>query len=176
MSAIYTFSLQQAYAASNEGDGTFGTVLALESTRMMSFGQGLVTDRSEGNSKITYLATQAISTDVQLDTAGFDFTGLEIFTGQAASASNDGNVLEMDNALFPYFALLGQAYPDNGDVLMWLPRCKITKTFSWRFEFGKIVVPTFQCEAIVDPVLGYQWRLLERPSGGAIAFPPQIPV
>ncbi len=171
---LYTFSLQQAQIASNEGDGTFGMPFQLESTKTVSFDRKHITDRSEGNSYITYLATQAISVDCQLDTAGLDFDGLKILTGEEATDSNDGRVWTSGNELYPYFGMVAQAYPQVGDVLLWLPRCKITQSFSWKFEYGKIVVPMFKFEAIKDQVLGYTMQLLERPSGGSIAFPPQI--
>lgn len=176
MSNLYTFSLQLAQIAPNEGDGTFGAIHSLESTKTAAFARKHITDRSEGNSYITYLATQGISMDVQLDTAGLDFDALEVLTGQAPTSSNDGEYWQFENELYPYFGFLAQAYPTVGDVLLWLPRCKVTTDFNWKFEYGKIVVPMFKFEAIRDEVLGYTGRLINRPDGGALAFPPQIPV
>ena len=104
-----------------------------------------------------------------------DFDALEILTGVAAADSNAGQVWESGNELYPYFGFIAQAYPTAGDVLLWMPRCKITTDFSWKFEYGKIVVPMFKFEAIKDEVLGFTMALLRRPVVSAITFPPEIP-
>lgn len=176
MTAVYTFSLQQCKVAANNGDGTFGTPYMLESTKTLTMAQKFVSDKARGNAHITALAAQTESFDVGLDTAGLDNETFAIIYGVEAVASNEGSVLTIDNLLTPYFGLIGQAYPDGeGDFLVWFPYCKITADVNYKFEYGKIVVPQFKCEAIQDPVLDYMQKLLDRPNGGPITFPPYVP-
>lgn len=174
MANIYTFSLQQAVIAAYTGSVSYGPARTLESTKTLTISQKLITDQAQGNSKITDLETQSISDDVKLDTAGLDFAGLTILTGQSATTSGADSILSMPNAMYPYFGLIGEAwYGTISSMLLFFPYCKITSDFSWAFDFGKIVVPKFACMAIQEPTLGYMWRLYDRPTArGSITFPP----
>ena len=174
MANQYTFSVQQVQVAPNNGNGTFGSAYELQSTKTVTTAQKLVSDRSQGNTKITALVAQTISYDLSLDTAGFDFSALSIFMNDPATSSNTGQVWTVPNQLMPYFGLVAQAFPEAGDVLWFWPRCKITGDFSYKLEFGKIIVPQFKCEAIEDENLGFIVRVYERPGGGSITFPPVV--
>lgn len=176
---IYPFSLQQVAIAAWNGDGTYGTPFVLESTKTLTFADKGVSDRAEGNAGITALARQAISADCQLDTAGLVLDSLKILIGQTPQSSGTGaNAVyytSEDNARAPYFGCLAQAWPDTGDTLLWFPRCKITTDFTWKYEFGKIVVPVFKFEAIKDKTLGYTWRLYERNTANNTLVLPPLP-
>ncbi len=178
MTAKFTFSLQQCLVAANNLDGTFGTPYMLESTKTLTMAQKFVSDKARGNARITALAAQTESYDISLDTAGIDDDVFAILFGTTATASNGGSVLQIDNVLTPYFGLVGQAYPDGeGDFLVFFPFCKVTSDVNYKFEYGKIVVPQFKCEAIQVSPFTYIVEQLDRPCVTDItAFPPQIPV
>jgi hypothetical protein len=177
MSNVYTFSLQAVYVAANNGDGTYGTVYEMESSKTLRVAQKIVSDKAQGNSRITALAAQSLGDyDLSLGTAGIDQEALEIFQDTTETASNDGSYTDFSNQLMPYFGMIAQTYPDDGDVLLWFPNCKVMSDFTFSLEFVKIVIPEFKCEAIqIGSYYNYAMRLLERPDGGAITFPPTIP-
>jgi hypothetical protein len=174
MATLYTFSVQVVEVAAALGGGLYGTPHIIESTKILTAAQKLVSDRSQGNSKITSLAAQTISYDLGLDTAGFDNATMSVVMNDAPASSNTGEAWTVANQLMPYFGIVAQTYPDDGDVLIFFPRCKITGDWTWKLEFGKIVVPQFKCEAIEDLTLGYIMKKFDRPAGGTITFPPQI--
>lgn len=174
-----TFSLQQFAAAVNNGDGTFGTAVVSPSAKGIKFNQKLISDRAEGNSRITALAAQAISAGFQLDTHGFQFSMLQIFTGQDPSSSGSSATLEkyisLPNARMQYFGIIAQAWAaeNAGDVLLFLPKCKVTSDFTWGFDFGKISAPQFKMEAILDDNFGFMWQIIERATANnTLVFPP----
>lgn len=172
---LYTFSLQQVKVASWLGGGGYGTPYVLQSSKTLSVSQEMISDRSMGNSYITDLETQLISLSLQLDTAGFDPSALTVFTGIATSISGADTVQPINNKLLPYFGMIAQVFPNAGDVLYFFPYCKITKSWTYKLEFGKIIVPQFACEAIQDPTLGYMMQPYIRPtatSSTPITFPP----
>lgn len=170
--ALYTFSLQAVWVAPNNGDGTFGTQFQFDSIKSLSYSKKYVSDRAQGNSRITALAAQAISYDISLDTAGFQDNVLGVMQGLAAASSGVGINWDESNDLMPYFGLIGQTFPDTGDVLLFFPRCKITSDISYKNEFGKIVVPQIKIEGIKDQPLGYILRRRRRTSSsGPVTFP-----
>lgn len=171
MTTYFTFSLQQVLIASYVNGLTYGTPVTFDSIKTLAVAKKYVSDRAQGNSQITSLAAQAISFDLSLDTAGFQFPALAILEGLSASSSGAGQNQDESNDLMPYFGLIGQTYPDAGDVLLFFPRCKITGDINYKLEFGKIVVPQLKCEAIKDTTLGYTLRLRQRNAIGAITFP-----
>lgn len=170
--ALYTFGLQQCIVAPSNGDGTFGTPYTFDSTKSLKFAKKYVSDRAQGNNRITALAAQAISYDITVDTAGFQDNVLQVLEGITAASSGPGTNFDESNELMPYFGLIGETFPDTGDVLLFFPKCKITADLNYSVEFGKIVVPQIKIEAIKDQVLGYTLRRRRRTSSaGPITFP-----
>lgn len=176
MANSYTFSVQQVQIAAWLSGATYDTPYTLESTKMISYAQKMITDQAQGNSKITDLESQFISGDIKLDTAGMAFEALTILTGQATSTSTGDSVIETPNALLPYFGIVAEAwYGTVSSMLLWYPWCKITSDFSYAFDFGKIIVPKFACMNIVNPTLLYMEKKYKRPSTrGSITFPPTV--
>lgn len=170
MSTLYTFSLQAVYIAAYLGAGSYDTAHLIDSSKTLTASQKLVSDRAQGNSRITALAAQAISYDVGLDTAGFDDDSIGIVMGTDPASSASATNVDVANQLMPYFGLIGQTYPDAGDVLICYPYCKMTGDWTFKLEFGKIVIPQFKFEAIEEPTLGYIMRKRTRTAGGAIVF------
>ena len=175
MSNLYSFSVQKVLIAPWLGGGTYGASFTLASTKTLEFGQKMITDKTEGNSYITDLETQLISADVKLDTGGFEVGSLAVFTGIASATSGSDTVLPVNNKLLPYFGCIAQTYPNSGDILWFFPYCKITSDWSFKLEFGKIIVPQFKFEAIQDPTLGFIWQpYIRAVANGAITFPPTV--
>jgi hypothetical protein len=166
----YTFSVQAVYIAAYNSAGSYGTKHLIDSTKVLTATEKKVNDRAQGNSRITALAAQVISYDVGLDTAGFDDDGYEIVDGPQSTTSASGDNVDTGNVLVPYFGLIAQTYPDDGDVLICYPYCKATGDWSFKLEFGKIVVPQFKLEAIEEPTLGYIMRKRTRSAVGSIDF------
>jgi hypothetical protein len=174
---LYSFMIQQAIVAKNNLDGTFGTPYTLQSTKTVTVDATQVSDRAEGNAQITALASQAIEHKLTLDTAGFDQSALAIFLPVSPASSNGGSNWDEGNVRSLYFGMIAQVWPDVGDVLHFWPKCKVMSGFKYKLEYGKIIVPQFTCEAILDSNQGYMFRERERPNATpstAINFPPNF--
>lgn len=182
-----TFSLQQFAAAVNNNDGTFGSPVVSPSAKGIKFNQKLISDRAEGNTRITALAAQAISAGFQLDSHGFQFALMQIFMGVNPTSSGPSSPtlqkgLTLKNNRMKYFGVIAQAWSaeNDGDVWLFLPKCKITSDFTWGFDFGKIAAPQFKMEAIEDDNfsdgqggMGCIWNLTEHSTvQNTLAFPP----
>jgi len=171
----YTFSLQKIVVATNNGNGTFGTGVTGASTETVDVNQSMVSDETKGNAVITSRASQTEKYQLSLGTASFDLDVWAILFNKSVTSSNGGYYQTIDDQQrSPIFGLVAQAFPDNGDVLLWWPNCKLMTGVTWKNSYGKIVIPQFKAEAINDTSLGYMFRLFIRPNSGAITFPPQI--
>ena len=99
MTATFTFSLQQVQVAAWNGNGTYGTPVIGESTKTLSVAVKYVSDRAQGNAVITALASQIISADLTIDTAGFDNDVLAILWGVSASSSGAGTNVDIGDTI-----------------------------------------------------------------------------
>ena len=182
---VFSFSLQAAYVAVNNQDGTFGTYVRGKSTKAATIALKLVSDQAQGNAIITDVAAQVISCEVQLDTAGFEDDFLSVLLNVTpVKLTNDEYVIMGDQVRTKFFGIILQTYPDQGDVLHFMPSMKVTSDISYKLEFGKIVVPQFKAMGIVDPHYtpagypnGAMWNKITRSVTGAldpIAFPPTL--
>jgi hypothetical protein len=170
-----TFGVQNVWVATNDGQGHFGSMVHLPSVKTIGVTPEVVTDKLQGNMAITAIATQAISYTLTMDTGGITFAVLQVLTGITPSTSNTDPVMAFANDQFPYFALLAEAWAIPGDSLFFWPYCKVTKGWSYKLEFGKIVVPQLSCDAIIDPTENYILQIYERTSkSGAITIPPMV--
>jgi len=171
-----TFSVQLAAVAVNNLDGTIGTPVRIPSVKAVMTDVKTITDQAQGDSKITAIAAQLISADLTIDTAGITFAAYTIMTGvtQSSSTVPTRSYLTYSNDRMPYFALILEALgaEDAGDELVFLPKCKITTGFSWKFEFAKIITPQIKALAIPDLVLGDLIQIVKRPVIAAITMPP----
>lgn len=174
--ATPTFSVQLAAVAVNNLDGTIGTPVRIPSVKAVMTDIKTVTDQAQGDTKITAIAAQLISADLTLDTAGITFESMAIMTGVASTSSTvpTRSYMTYSNDRMPYFSLILEALgaEDAGDELVFLPKCKITTGFSWKFEFGKIITPQIKAVAIPDLVLGDLIQIVKRPVIAAITMPP----
>lgn len=156
----FKFSLQQAWAAKANGDGTFGTALKFPSAKTLSLDVAYISDKAQGNSTITGLAAQIIECTWQLDGVNFDPDILGILTDVAPSDSGTGvdEVVTQTfaNDLMPYFGIVAQAWGENGDdTCILLPYTKVMNGFTWKLDFGKYISPVFKGDDIIEPSLGY---------------------
>lgn len=171
MTTSFTFSLQKVTVAPYINGTSYGTAVDFDSIKTLTMAKKYVSDRSEGNSYITSLAAQSISYDITLDSAGFQDAALTVMENISPTISGSNSNFTESNDLMPYFGLIGQTFPDSGDVLLFFPRCKITADINYKLEFGKIVTPQIKIEAIRDPTLLYLMRRVTRPATGSYVFP-----
>ncbi len=171
-----TFSVQLAAVAVNNLNGTLGTPVRIPSVKAVMTDIKTITDQAQGDSKITAIAAQLISADLTIDTAGITFAAYQIMTGVTPTSSTvpTRSYLTYTNDRMPYFAMVLEAFgaEDAGDDVIFMPKCKITTGFSWKFEFGKIITPSIKAIAIPDLVLGDLIQVAKRPVIAAITMPP----
>lgn len=171
-----TFSVELAALAVNNLDGTFGTPVRIPSVKAVMTDFKTITDQAQGDSSITAIASQLISADLTLDFSGITRAAYTILTGvsTAASVTPTRYVTDYHNDRFPYFALILEALAAeaSGDTVFFLPKCKITSGFQWKWEYGKIIAPNVKAVAIKDLVLGYTARIVERAAVAAVVLPP----
>lgn len=176
--AAFKFSLQQAWAAVANGDGTYGTAVQFPSAKTLSLDVKYIADKAQGNSTITGLAAQIIECMWQLDGVNFDPAILQILTGQAPSSSNTGanqvDTQTFQNDLMPYFGIVAQAWGENGDdTCILLPYTKVMDGFSYKFDFGKYITPVFKGDDIIEPTLGFLLQVKNHATKvAAPLFPP----
>lgn len=158
--ASFQFSLEQAFIAVNNGDGTFGTAVQVPSAKTLTLNVEYIKDRSEGNSVLTALASQIIAVGWTLDGANLNDAILQILTGVTPTSSNTGvnqvDTIQFSNDLMPYFGLIGQAWGQAGDDLcILLPKTKMMDGWSYKMDFGKFIYPQFKGTCIKDATLAY---------------------
>lgn len=171
-----SFSVQLAAVAVNNLDGTIGTPVRVPSTKTVMTDIKMLSDQAQGDTAITAIASQILSVDLTIDFAGITFAAYQIITGIVPSASTvpTRRYMTFANDRMPYFALILEslAAEDAGDSLLFIPKIKITTTFSWKFDFGKIITPQIKATGIKDSYLNYCVQIVERDAVAAITMPP----
>ena len=158
--AAFKFSLQQAWVAKANGDGTYGTAIKFPSAKTISLDIKYISDKAQGNSTITGLAAQIIEVMWQLDGVNLDQDVIAVLTGITSSDSNSGSnqvdTQTYQNNLMQYVGLVAQAWGENGDdTCILLPYTKVMDGFTYKMEFGKYITPTFKGDGILEPNLGF---------------------
>jgi len=169
----YSFSLQAVYVAVNNGNGTFGTPVKFASVETIDSNQSMVSDETKGNAVITSRASQTEKYQQSMGTASFDLDAQAIVFGKSVTTVGSNYYMKIDDTQrSPIFGLMAVTYPDVGDYIQFWPNCKLMQGVTWKNSYGKIVVPQFKFEAIMDNSLGYMYLPIERLAGGSYAFPP----
>ena len=170
-----TFGVQKVIIAAGS-DGTYGTPVTFPSVKTIGFDFTTVSDEADGDMRVTALAAQAIKQTMTMDVAGLNLDVLAVLTGLSkATFSSTQNTMAFPNFRYQYFGLVAQGWAaeNNGDTLLWIPKCKVMKGFTFKMEFGKILVPNFKFDAILDDTAAYIWKMDERPDNSvAFTIPP----
>jgi len=161
--AAFKFSLQQAWIAPADGDGTYGTSIQFPSAKTLTRDIEIISDTAEGNSRHTGLAAQIVGVGWQMDGVNLSEDIVGVLTGEAPSISNSGSnqvdTQTTTNDLMPYFGLVAQAWGENGDdTCILIPYTKVMKGFSYKLEYGKYITPVFKGDAIDPPELGFMMQ------------------
>jgi hypothetical protein len=177
--SAYKFSLQQAWIAAANGDGTYGTAYQFPSAKTLSLDLKYISDKAQGNSAITGIAAQIIECMWQIDGVNFDPNIIAVLTGQAVSTASGGTSTQIDtqtfpNALMPYMAIVAQAWGEHGDdTCILLPYSKVTDGFTWKLDFGKYISPVFKGDGIIEPTLNFMLQVKNHATKlSAPVFPP----
>lgn len=168
------FSINGAWIAKNNLDGTFGTPVGLFA-KEANLDIKTISDEAPGNTKIVATASEIIKIDWTLGTVGIQFPALRVlYAGLNAASSPTFTDQPMSNLVAQYFGLILEALAENGSALrILIPKNKVMQGFSWKFSYGKLIVPDFKGSGIEDEVLGYILDPREYPDKTtAINFPP----
>lgn len=156
--ASFEFSLQGAWIGVANGDGTYGSRIAVASAENLKLDLQYIQDTAKGNSRYTALASQIVAVDWQLDGVNLDANVVQVITGATVSSSGTGanqvDTQSFSNDLSPYMGLMAQAWGENGiDLCILVPYAKMMKGWSYSFNFGKYASPQFKGTGIDEPTL-----------------------
>lgn len=174
----FKFSLQQCWVAKANGDGSYGTPIKFPSAKTLSVDIKYISDKAQGNSTITGLASQIIEVMWQLDGVNLDEDVIQTLTSittvDASSTPNQVAIQTYANNLMQYVGLVAQAWGENGDdTCILLPYTKVMDGFTYKLEFGKYITPTFKGDGIIEPVLGFMLQQIDHQTKLATpVFPP----
>lgn len=177
------WDIEDAVVALNNGDGTFGTPVNVKGVVSLNLTFNVKTGEQNGDGNVYSVVSKATKASISFSFADQQqFAVLEVLRNKTkGNYGSTPNVRHMGigSEPFPYFALCGQAYQDDGaetfNVL--LPKVKITGDFSFAFADGAFIVPEFPCTAIADeywtrsgkPQIGILW---EYEDATALTIPP----
>lgn len=175
--AAFKFSLQQAWVAKANGDGTYGPAIQFPSAKTLSLDLEMISDTAEGNSRHTGLAAQIVGVGWQMDGVNLSEEIVGILTGETPSSSNSGpdqvDTQTTTNDLMPYIGLVAQAWGENGDdTCILIPYTKVMKGFSYKLDYGKYITPAFKGDGIDEPNLGF---MMQRKDHATKVTQPQFP-
>lgn len=173
------FGVEDCKIATNNLDGTFGTLYDVPSIQLVGVQVNTVNAQLEGDDTITDTHARAISLTCNIRMGSVHLDVIEVLSGQDVAQSGTGATMvrsmRFRNANFPYFGLCARALATGGggDTHIFVPKLKVMEGFSIQFEYGAYAIPEFTAMAVID--IGYYsdlFNLLEYQTARSIVIPP----
>lgn len=148
------FGVRDARIATNNEDGTFGTLEDVPSVQRVGFSLATVNAQLEGDDEITATASVVTSGEVTLRMGSVKPEILAVILGASPSSGGGTRTTKVRGGKqLPYFGVMAKINAAEGgsDTHLFVPRCKLMGTLEFGFEYGQFAIPeaTFSC--VVDP-------------------------
>ncbi len=155
-SRTVAWDIEDAVVALNNGDGTFGSVVNVKGVIQLRTTFNIKSGEQAGDGSVYSVVSKAIKATTVFSFADQQqFAVLEVLRNKTkGNYGSTPNVRHMGigSEVFPYFALCGQAYQDDGAETfnIIIPRMKITSDFEFAFADNSFIIPEFTCTAVPD--------------------------
>lgn len=150
------WDINDAVIAANNGDGTFGSPVNVQGVVSVSITVNIKSGEQMGDGGVYSVLSKATKGTVKFQFADQQsFAVLQIIRNKTKGIyGSNPTVHHMGIGLepFPYFALAGQTYQDDGSETfnLFMPKIKVTSDFDFAIAENSFVLPEFTCTAVAD--------------------------
>jgi hypothetical protein len=177
------WDINNAVIAANNGDGTFGSAIDVKGVVSVAVTINIKSGEQMGDGGVYSVLSKATKGTVKFQFADQQsFAVLQVIRNKTKGIYGSNPTVQhmgIGTEQFPYFALAGQTYQDDGTETfnVFMPNIKVTSDFDFAIAENSFVLPEFTCTAVPDS----NWTragfpqiaiLFEYPDSTALTIPP----
>lgn len=173
------FGINDCKVATWNSAGTFATAVDVPAIQVLNTTMRVVSAELTGDDTIVASASRPIGAQITLRFGSVNLSVLEVLTGNAVTSSvaSPNNVKKLrvnGGERFPYFAIAGKAFAEEGSGAfeLFIPKCKIMGDVNLvQLSYGEFAIPELTVMAVPDSSYGLI-NLIEVETARALAIPP----